>query len=106
MITLEQIQNLTDDIVRHFHPDKVILFGSFAYGTPGPASDADLLVVMPFEGHPLEKMAEIVDEVHPKIAIDLLVRTPDMINHRLNLGDRFTRDILDKGKVLYERANA
>src|SRR6476661_6497005 len=89
MITQEQIQNLTDDIVRNFHPEKVILFGSHAYGTPKAWSDADLLVIMQFEGNPLEKMSEIVYTVHPRIAVDLLVRTPEMIERRIKIGDPF-----------------
>lgn len=106
MITQEQIQELTADIVRHFDPEKIILFGSFAYGTPHSYSDADLLVVMPFEGNPLEKMAEMIYTVHPKIAIDLLVRTPEMVDRRIQIGDTFMGEIIDKGKVLYDRHNA
>ena len=106
MITQEQIQNLTDDIVRNFQPEKIILFGSHAYGTPKDWSDADLLVVMQFEGNPLEKMSEIVYTVHPRIAVDLLVRTPEMIERRIKIGDPFMKEITSTGKVLYDRSNA
>jgi predicted nucleotidyltransferase len=106
MITQEQIQNLSDDIVRNFNPEKIILFGSHAYGTPKDWSDADLLVVMQFEGHPLEKMADIIYTVHPKIDIDLLVRTEEMIERRPNIGDPFMQEITSKGTVLYQKANA
>jgi predicted nucleotidyltransferase len=106
MITQEQIQNLADDIARNFHPEKIILFGSHAYGTPKDWSDADLLVVMQFEGNPLEKMSEIIYTVHPKIDIDLLVRTQEMVERRLRIGDPFMRDIIHKGKTIYDRVNA
>jgi len=106
MITQEQIQNLADDIVRNFNPEKIILFGSHAYGTPKDWSDADLLVVMQFEGHPLEKMVDIVNTTSPRIPVDLLIRTPDMIERRLQMKDLFMREILTKGKVLYDRADA
>ncbi len=106
MITQEQIQTLSDDIVRNFNPEKIILFGSHAYGSPKDGSDADMLVIMQFEGNPLQMMSDIVYAVHPRIAIDLLVRTPEMIARRLNIGDSFMKDITSNGKVLYERADA
>lgn len=106
MITLQQIQNLSDDIVRNFNPEKIILFGSHAYGTPKDWSDADLLVIMQFEGNPLQKMTDIIYTVHPRIAIDLLVRTPEMIDRRIKIGDPFMKEITSNGKVLYELPNA
>ncbi|HET9136350.1 MAG TPA: nucleotidyltransferase domain-containing protein [Candidatus Kapabacteria bacterium] len=106
MITLEQIESLSSDIARKFDPDKIILFGSYAYGTPTAGSDADLLVIMPFEGHPLDKMSEIVYALNPRIAVDLQVRTPTMIERRIEMGDPFMKEILNNGRVLYERAHA
>ena len=47
MVTRQAIQATCDDIVREFAPLQVILFGSYAYGTPTESSDVDLLVVMP-----------------------------------------------------------
>ena len=47
MISRQDIQTTCDDIVREFAPLQVILFGSYAYGTPTADSDVDLLVVMP-----------------------------------------------------------
>jgi uncharacterized protein len=106
MITQEQIQNLTDDIVRNFNPEKIILFGSHAYGVPKDWSDADLLVIMQFEGNPLQKMSDIVYKVSPRIPVDLLVRTPEMIEKRIKLGDPFMKEITSNGKVLYQRSDA
>ncbi len=45
-----EIKNLCRQIVENFNPQKIILFGSHAYGKPNADSDVDLLVVMPFEG--------------------------------------------------------
>ena len=50
MAKMEEIKALTDRIVRAFHPDRIVLFGSYASGTPNSDSDVDLLVVLPFEG--------------------------------------------------------
>ena len=102
MIELEKIYELRDQIVQQFHPQKVILFGSYAYGTPTEDSDVDLLVVMPFEGRCAHKSAEILNVTNPHFAIDLLVRTPEQVKTRVELGDFFLREITMKGLVLYE----
>ncbi|MBI4749008.1 MAG: nucleotidyltransferase domain-containing protein [Acidobacteria bacterium] len=105
MTSTREIQSLCDQIVERFHPEKIVLFGSHAYGQPRWDSDVDLLVVMPFEGHPLLKAAEILTQVNPSIAVDLLVRTPQQIQARLSIGDRFVEEIVSQGKVLHEAHN-
>ena len=49
MISKRAIKKVAEEIVNHFHPQKVILFGSHAYGTPTEDSDVDLLVIMDAE---------------------------------------------------------
>jgi predicted nucleotidyltransferase len=93
-------------IARKFKPQKIILFGSYAYGEPKQESDVDMLVIMPFEGKGSHKATEILIETDPRFPIDLLVRTPDQIKKRLELGDFFIREITQKGKVLYEAIDA
>ena len=89
-------------IGREFHPQRVILFGSYADGTATDDSDIDILVVMQFEGNAIDKSVEIRLKINLKFAIDLLVRTPDMIQKRISMGDGFMQNILQQGKVLYE----
>ena len=55
MIPMHQIQSLADAIASEFHPEKIILFGSHARGQGGPESDVDLLVLMPYVGHPARR---------------------------------------------------
>ena len=101
----EQIVRLCAVIAREFQPDKIILFGSWAYGTPDTDSDIDLLVVMPFEGSPFRQAGTILNRVIPTVGVlplDLLVRTAEQLDERLAIGDGFVRDILERGKVLYE----
>jgi predicted nucleotidyltransferase len=109
MIEFEAIQQVCDQIVREFHPQKVILFGSYAYGTPTEDSDVDLLVVMSkIEGNPIYKAMEIIRkirEVSRGFAIDLLVRTPEVVRQRIEWNDFFLREIMEEGKVLYEAAD-
>jgi uncharacterized protein len=98
----DRIQELSQQIAAKFSPERIILFGSHAYGEPTADSDVDLLVVMPFEGQPFRQAAAILNEISPKFAVDLLVRTTEQLDERVALGDFFLREILTKGKVLYE----
>ena len=66
------IQQVVAQIVQEFHPERVILFGSYASGTPTPESDVDLLIVMPCEGKETRKAIEILHTIAPKIPLDLL----------------------------------
>ncbi len=101
-----RIAQISKQIVAHFHPDKIILFGSQAYGTPAPESDIDLLVVMDYEGRHTMQAIKILQHLNTLAPIDLLVRTPAQVNERLRLGDRFMQEIMERGKVLYEANHA
>jgi uncharacterized protein len=103
MVKLDEISRLSEKIVKEFQPDRVILFGSHAYGTPGPYSDVDLLVILPFEGRNFWKSLEILNRVDPPFPVDLLARRPDDTARRYAEGDPLIREALDRGKVLYER---
>jgi uncharacterized protein len=101
-----QIRQLCTRITREFKPEKIILFGSHAYGRPTPESDLDVMVVMQFEGDPLEQAVTMLNRLNMLIPIDLLVRTPEQIQQRLEMGDSFIRDIIERGKVMYEAHHA
>ena len=104
-IPLAAIRRYARQIVERFHPDQVILFGSYAYGKPTLESDVDLLVVMPHEGRGVEKAIEIRLKVRAPFPMDLLVRSPEKIRERLALGDWFIEDVLNQGEVLYENSH-
>jgi uncharacterized protein len=106
MVTMDQIQSLADRIAAEFQPERIILFGSYAYGTPGPDSDVDMLVVLPFDGKGFWKSLEILNRVKPLFPLDLLARRPDDTIRRQALGDPLIREALTRGKVLYERSGA
>lgn len=105
MIPSAEIKELSDRIAREFQPERIILFGSYAYGTPTEDSDVDLLVILPFEGKGAWKSLEILQKTNPNFAVDLLARTPEEIDRRLGWNDYFLREIIEKGKVLYEAAD-
>ena len=106
MNTNAQIENLCRQIVENFNPQKIILFGSHAYGKPNADSDVDLLVVMPFEGRDSQKAIEIRRKIQTTVPLDLLVRTSEQVRARIEMEDFFMREINEKGKVLYEADNA
>ncbi len=100
------IKGLCQRIAEAFHPEKIILFGSQAYGNPREDSDIDLLVVMPYDGDHAKAAVRILNHLSVFAPIDLLVRSPEEIRERIELGDRFMREITERGKVIYETAFA
>ena len=102
MVTREAIQATCDDIVREFTPLQVILFGSYAYGTPTEDSDVDLLVVMDIPKSEFRNKAlEIQQRIPHRFGLDLLVRSPQEIAYRVSYNDWFLREITEKGDFLY-----
>ncbi len=106
MVDAQAIKSLADRIARAFQPDRIILFGSYAWGTPTSDSDVDLLVVLPFEGKSWHVASEIRRRIGPSFPLDLLVRTPDQLCERLMMHDAFIREITQRGKVLYEAGDS
>ncbi|HEX8639511.1 MAG TPA: nucleotidyltransferase domain-containing protein [Pyrinomonadaceae bacterium] len=98
----DKIKNVCRQIVREFQPEKIILFGSQAYGDPDSDSDTDLLVILPFEGRRTEQGIKIRQRIKSSLPLDLLIRTPKEVTESLSLGDIFIKDIIENGKVLYE----
>jgi uncharacterized protein len=99
------IRRYVDRIVAKFQPDKVILFGSHAYGRPHPDSDVDLLVVMPAKNE-VNQALRIRLALHAPFAMDLIVRTPENLAKRLGWNDWFLREIVEKGIVLHDAVGA
>jgi predicted nucleotidyltransferase len=99
------IRRYVRQVVERFHPQRVILFGSHAYGRPHEDSDVDLLVVMPARSM-IDQAVRIRWHVPAPFPMDLLVRTPEFLAKRLALGDWFVREILEQGIVLHDTADA
>ncbi len=105
MVAINQIEQFSKSIGREFHANKVILFGSYATGTANADSDVDLLVIGSFIGRPVDTSVKIRMKLRPQFPVDLIVRTQEMVNKRLDMGDAFMHDIIQNGKVLYEADN-
>ncbi len=95
------IRRFARQVAERFHPEKIILFGSHAYGRPHADSDVDLLVIMPCRNE-IDQAVKISMTVDPPFSLDIIVRKPKDMKWRLAEGDWFLRDIVGKGKVLYE----
>ena len=103
MVAMSVIAELSRRIAEEFNPDKIILFGSHAYGAPREYSDVDLLVIMPFEGHPFDKSMEILNTLDPDFSVDVIVRDPADAARRYREYDPLIREAFDRGRVLHAR---
>jgi predicted nucleotidyltransferase len=99
------IRKYVRQVVEKFRPQRVILFGSHAYGKPDADSDVDLLVVMPAKNE-LSQSIRIGQATDAPFPLDLLVRTPEKLAQRLAWNDWFLKDVVEKGIVLYDSARA
>lgn len=98
-----QIRAFSEAVAREFHPRKIVLFGSYASGHPREDSDVDLLVIMARTRDRGERMSVRIRQAIPRsFPLDLLVRTPLEVARRLRWGDPFMRELVEKGRVLYE----
>lgn len=94
------IQKLVDEL----HPEKIVLFGSYAYGKPNPHSDVDLLIILKTNESLKERSWMVSRLLLPRpFPVDILVKTPKEIEKALKSGDFFLQEILERGKVLYEQ---
>lgn len=91
--------------MERFEPDKIILFGSYAYGKPHEDSDVDILVVVRARNQ-LDMAFKIHNTIEPPFYVQVIVRTPHAMEWRLREGDSFLQEIVSKGKILYEKAQA
>lgn len=101
----ETLPRAIERIVSELKPEKIILFGSYAYGNPTPDSDVDLLVIMKTTAKEIDRYVAVSNLLYPRqFPVDILVKTPEeMEAETRKKGNFFLREILKKGKVLYER---
>jgi predicted nucleotidyltransferase len=100
-IPITAIRRFARRIAERFQPEKIILFGSYAYGTPHEESDVDLLVIMKTK-NAIDQSIRISLAFERLFSFDLIVRTPKQMERGLKDDDWFLREIVEKGKVLYE----
>jgi uncharacterized protein len=103
-VSKRQIQWVVDRLVESLEPEKIILFGSYAYGKPNVDSDVDLLIVKDSDERPTILTGNAYRAIWGKtFPMDILVRTPQWIEQRLEIGDSFIQEIVGRGRVIYDR---
>lgn len=104
--TRKKIQEIANKIAQEFKPEKIILFGSYAWGKPGPNSDIDLFIVKETE-NARETAGQIDSYLWGRdVPMDIIVYKPGRIQKSIDSGNFFVRDIVTKGKILYDRQSA
>ncbi len=107
MISKEKITDIARKISERFNPEKIILFGSYAWGKPDRDSDLDLFVIMDSTERPIKRAASVRRVLKDRyVPMDILVRTPEELKHRIDIGDPFIKKILRDGQVVYARDSA
>jgi uncharacterized protein len=101
-IPMRVIRKFAREVAERFKPDKIMLFGSHAYGTPHEDSDVDILVVMPCRNE-LDQSFRIRCDVPARFPMDLVVFKPLHVKWRLDERESFLTEIMTRGKLLYEK---
>jgi uncharacterized protein len=100
----ELIRGMVRRIAEEYAPERVILFGSHAYGHPGPDSDVDLLIIKDTPERFIDRWTTVrsmLSDLKRGVPVDTIVLTPDEVSQRLQRGDQFIAEIMENGKVLY-----
>lgn len=100
------IDDVVAQVAARFHPQRIILFGSYANGQIRPDSDLDLLVVMETPLSEASQAVQICQQIDYLFGLDLIVLRPQRLQQRLELGDSFLQEIMETGRVLYEAPDA
>lgn len=100
------LSEIMEQLINHYEPEQIILYGSLAWGNPHSDSDIDLLIIKETDETPLQRRVDVrrlVAHARRRIPFSPLVITPGELQQRLSLADPFYRDILTNGSVLYAR---
>ena len=98
---LEEIDRIKAQLISKYEAEKIILFGSAAWGK-GEANDIDIFVVksdVPHYGY--DRLLELYRLIKADAPVDYIVYKPEEVENRLSLGDPFIKKIFKEGKVLY-----
>ncbi len=102
----EMLDKAVRRIVESYQPEKIILFGSYAYGQPQPDSDFDLLIIKESNDRPIDRRIHVRMLLQPlkvRPVVSPIVLTPTELERRLSMGDQFAQEIVARGRTLYER---
>lgn len=102
-IEKQLLKLITDRLVAEFNPEKIILFGSHAWGNPHPNSDLDLLVVVGSSDLPPTKRATKAYRCLQgiKVPVEVIVSTQKELERYRSVPSSLTKRILERGIKIY-----
>jgi len=112
MIDIKMIKENIVQKLQPFYPKEIILFGSYAYGTPTQDSDIDLYIVTDDDFLPNNfqenmdvkmKYIKAIYEITADIPADIIVHTKKMNEKFRELNSYFSRKIYSEGEILYAK---
>lgn len=104
-VTEQILAEIVRRIVTKLDPEKIILFGSYAYGKPDHDSDVDLFVIQETNQKYVDRCVAVSELIIPRpFPLDIIVKTPQEVELDLLKNDYFIKEIIELGKVLYERS--
>lgn len=99
----KEIKKIIQQIKEKYNPEKIILFGSFAYGQIEEDSDVDLVVIKKTKERFVQRLMKVAGMIKSSLGTDILVYTPQEWREALKEEDYFIKEIAQKGKVVYVR---
>jgi uncharacterized protein len=101
-----KIPEIKEKIVQEINPEKIILFGSYAWGNPDEDSDVDLFIIKTSEEKRIKRARDVREAISgSNVPVDILVYTPEEIKKSINENrNLFIEDIMRNGKTIYEKS--
>lgn len=99
----KEIKKITNQIVKKYKPEKIILFGSYAWGKPTENSDVDLFIIKKTDKKFGSRLFDVARVINSEMGTDALVYTPKEWEDGLEKKYYFFKEINDKGKLIYEK---
>jgi predicted nucleotidyltransferase len=99
---VREIDNIKNQLIEKYRPEKIILFGSAAWGSGDEVNDLDFFIVkkdIPYYGS--DRITELYRLMDTHTAVDYIVYKPEEVEKWLSLGDPFLKNIFAEGKLLY-----
>src|SRR4029077_15399649 len=99
-----ELEKIVSELVRVYRPEKIILFGSYAYGRPSADSDLDILIIKKTPDRFIDRwtnVRQIVSDPKRSVPFEPLILTPGELQEEPPKGDQFNEKIVTKGALLY-----
>lgn len=96
------LERMIPVLIKEYRPEKIILFGSLAFGDIHEGSDLDLLIIKDTPKRPIDRQVEIYSLVKPEVGIDLFVYTAQEFEYLKCIGFSLVKEVVKRGRILYE----